>query len=104
MATTPSASTSARPSAVQQLEAARTRHTALQQRYANASAQLTARKALLEAAQQEAKQLFGTADLTELRALHARLTQENQTAVTDFLDGLTRVETALADLESLLSS
>lgn len=75
------------------LKALQTRHQALQNASIRHQAELEGATAELKAAEAEAKEMFGTSDINELRALYETTQTENQSKLAEFsekIDGIER--------------
>lgn len=86
--------------AAQQLAALTARREALSQNLFRAQAAHEQSKNALEAARKTSIELFGTADVDELRQQYVATNQENQTKLRTFDEALNNVETALRDISA----
>jgi len=84
---------------VQQLEEQKTRLATLQERHTRVQVKLEAERQALQEAQAEARALFGTSDLEELRNLFRQRQVDNERQVADFIQALDDVERRLGDVE-----
>jgi len=92
----------AEKNAIALLDEQKRRHATLTERRTRALGQLDAERRALEDAQLEAQRIFGTSDLTELRALYARQSEANDQALVEFVMGLDEVEAKLKTVEQNL--
>lgn len=76
----------------------------LKQKRMEVAVRLEAEKQKLLEAQQEAKELFGTSDLQDLRALLDSKKKENEEKIEKFLKDLEDLETSLATIERQTSA
>lgn len=86
-------------SAVEILDESKKLLAQLTEKRTRAQVRLETEKQALEAAKAEARQLFGTDDIEELRRMYATRQADNDRKVAEFVMGLSEAETKLADVE-----
>ena len=86
-------------SSAQVLEESARRLAALAERRTRAQVKLENEKRALEEARAEAKRLFGTDDVEELRKLFRASKEDNDRKVVDFVFALDSVDEKLGDIE-----
>jgi hypothetical protein len=85
--------------AAAELEQLRKRHTELDRAKAKAEANLKTALDSLELLKAEARRLFGTDDLPELRRKLEEMRKSNQQKLTEYQQHLQQIETSLAEVE-----
>lgn len=95
--------TSTNTSSVEILEQQKKRLRALEDRRTRAQVRLESERKSLVEAQEEAKKLFGTDNLDELRELYKRRHTENDQKIMDFVLALDDIEKSLSDIERQLA-